>query len=271
MTSSSTAWLASYPKSGNTWVRAQLSSLQHGEDFDLNRMDESSSNDRMDMSLGMPVGDLSDEDVAGALRLSWALRKPNEAKFIRRKTHRPWLNAQDGFPIPWQPHGACAIYVVRDPRGVVASWAHHLGISQESAAEHMSVARSDLHRSDNHGDESFTSWSRHVSSWLDNCGLPQMVVRYEDMAEDPERELIRMANFLQINASKAQIQAAVAACAFDELVVSEALNGFREAATPGRVFFRKGDPNSWKDEVPDHVLQKIVADHGEVMSRLGYL
>lgn len=225
----------------------------------------------MDMSLGIPLGELSAAEAAGAMRLSWALRKPLRTTFVHRKTHRPWLDAPDGFAIPWQPTGACAIYIVRDPRGVVSSWAHHLGVSQERAAEYMSADRSELHRSDLHGDESFTSWSKHVCSWLDDCEVPLMIVRYEDMADDPERELSRVAKFLQIDASKEQIQGAVNACSFDELVVSEALKGFREAASPERVFFRKGDPNAWKSEVPPHVVQNIVDVHGEVMARLGYL
>jgi len=57
---SATTWLASYPKSGNTWVRAQLDALESGQQPDFNSLNKSGTHDRMDSTLGVPLGDLSD-------------------------------------------------------------------------------------------------------------------------------------------------------------------------------------------------------------------
>lgn len=268
---SRTAWLASYPKSGNTWVRAQLDALESGDQPDLNGLMRFGTHDRMDTDLAFPLGDLSDAEAAGILRLSWAIGGDrHDGAYVRRKTHRPWLDAADGYPIPWQPTGAKALCIVRDPRAVVASWAHHLDVSLAQAAQIMSETGT-TGPINAHGEEGNNSWSTHVTSWLDDCTLPILLVRYEDMIASPEVELARMADFLSIDVTSEQVSDATRSCEFSSLAAREIFEGFSEAAGQGKAFFRRGEADSWKWEVPTDVLDRICHDHGTVMERLGYL
>lgn len=249
-----------------------LDALERRADPALNELDRFGSHDRMDPALSMPLGDLDEAEVASTLRLSWALsRSPSRQGDVRRKTHRAWVPAADGYPAPWQPSHARAVYIVRDPRGVVASWAHHLSVSVAAAAELMATSYSDPRRADAHGDEALTSWSTHVTSWIDDCSLPLLVLRYEDMADNAVNELSRVVEFLDIESTVDELTAAVDSCTFERLAVREVVEGFREAAAPGRAFFRRGDANAWRTEVPDEIQQRIVRDHETVMERLGYL
>jgi len=268
---SATTWLASYPKSGNTWVRAQLDALESGQQPDFNSLNKSGTHDRMDSSLGVPLGDLSDAETASMLRLSWAVYRPSHGAVIRRKTHRSWSVAADGFPIPWQPPHAKVIYIVRDPRAVVASWAHHLGVGMEEAVEVMGMTKVENGLPDAHGEQDLVSWSEHVTSWLDDCTLPLLMVRYEDMLLEPERELARMADFMDMSTTAEDIANATQACEFSSLAAREIFEGFSEAARPGASFFRRGEAEAWKWEVDAETIDRVCLDHGPVMKLLGYL
>ncbi|MFY9330824.1 MAG: sulfotransferase domain-containing protein [Candidatus Nanopelagicales bacterium] len=268
---SATVWLASYPKSGNTWVRAQLSTLESGSAQALKKLSRSREHDRMSTSLGVPLGDLSPAETAAVLRLSWTIRDPGHHGYLRRKTHRAWTPAADGFPVPWQPPHARAIYIVRDPRAIVASWAHHVGVGFADAVTSMGTAFQPLARLDAHGDQDLMSWTKHVASWLDDCTLPQLVVRYEDMIVEPDRELTRMAEFLDMPHTAESIAAATQACSFTSLAAQEIVEGFSEAGRVGQTFFRRGQADAWKDELPAELIAQVCQDHGPMMRRLSYL
>ena len=162
---SRTAWLASYPKSGNTWVPALLSSLERDGEPSLVTLDPGGRGDRLDSELGVSLGDLSDAEADAMIRTSWANARLASGQFIRRKTHNAWVPGADGFPIPWQPEGARAVYIVRDPRAIAVSFAHHMGFTHETAVAIMASAEwsTSIDRR-----EATSSWSRNVGSWLDD-------------------------------------------------------------------------------------------------------
>lgn len=265
---SRTAWLASYPKSGNTWVRALLSALERGTAPSLRRLDPTDAGDSVSPALNVPLGDLSDTEAAALLRTSWAAPSPAGRSYARRKTHHAWVPAEDGYPIPWQPEGARAVYVVRDPRDVAVSWAHHLGVPIADAVQIM-AADVRPQRGPNRTDV-LSSWSGHVSSWLHACELPLLLVTYESLIASTGAQLQRMADFLGMPHTPAQIDAAVEACSFTTLAAREITEGFAEAVIPGRAFFRRGEAGSWRAELPSDLAARICHDHGAIMAELGY-
>jgi len=262
------AWLASYPKSGNTWVRTWLDALQRGQDPDLNRLSGRNSIDGMDSSLGLSISDLSPEYSASMMRLSWATARPDGAQYVLRKTHHAWVPGPDGFPIPWQPDGAKAIYIVRDPRSVAVSWAHHAGITIEESVAFMAK---DVRPSWDQAPiaDALSSWSNHVRSWTSQRDIPMIVVSYESMASQPAVELTRIAEFLGYNPSPEQVDAAVEASSFVTLATREIFEGFTEAMGD-RAFFRRGEVDSWRHELSPELAARIVKDHREIMEEFGY-
>lgn len=266
---SSTAWLASYPKSGNTWVRAWLDALQRGQEPDLNRVAGTNSNDGMDSSLGLSIGDLTPEHTAAMMRLSWATALPKDAPCVLRKTHHAWVPGPDDFPIHWQPAGARAVYMIRDPRAVVVSWAHHAGISIDESVAFMATDVRPPIWDQTKGRDVLTSWSNHVRSWTSQRDIPMIVVAYESMASQPAVELARIAEFLGFKRSREQIDAAVEACSFVTLATREIFEGFTEAIGD-RAFFRRGEVDSWREELSPELAARISKDHGEVMEEFGY-
>ena len=269
---SHTAWLASYPKSGNTWVRTLLHTLEAGSELDLNRLDFGRASETMDQCLGAPLSDTTDREALTLLRLSWAMATPTHGDFIRRKTHQAWLASVDDHSDRWQPQGARAIYLLRDPRAVAVSWAHHLGCSHSQAVDVMADAQDQMkpfHLA--HEGYRTSTWSAHVTSWTRLCELPVLTIRYEDLLTEPVAELTAMADFLQIPHTPERIEQAVDACTFTMLAAREITEGFTEAASHGRVFFRRGEAEAWREELDPALVHRIEGDHHDVMREFGYL
>jgi aryl sulfotransferase len=272
---SHTVWCASYPKSGNTWVRTLAHALRTGKEPDINRLGaEGHASADVMRSLGLSTSDMSETMSHAFVRLGWALGRDTGAADATtlRKTHTPWLPLDDGYPQCWQPPDARAVYIVRDPRAVAVSWAHHIGHSHADAVNIMATARSGIpsHNDDEHqfhpGD-----WSIHVRSWLDQSDIPILVLRYEDLQMDPVPTVTRLAQWLNLPSDEDRINFAIDACAFEKLAVAEITHGFAEAAAPRRVFFRRGEIDSWREELAPDLVAQIEVRHGEVMRRLGYL
>jgi len=268
-----TVWLASYPKSGNTWVRLLLGAAEQGEGFDWRR--PGGPTDDAVRELGLSLSATSAAETAALVRLSWVLEQRGHAVPLRRKTHRPWGLAADGYPWggPADLIGTRAIHVVRDPRSVAVSWAHHRGCTQDEAVEDLATVSPGVLPWSTGEPEGWPrlGWSEHVTSWLDQTDLPVLTVRYEDLHADPEGHLAAMAAFAGLSPTAEQIRDSVAWCDFPVLALREAFEGFGEVAHLDRVFFRRGEVSSWTTELRSDLADTIVETHGTVMRRLGYL
>ena len=270
-TNGSAVWLASYPKSGNTWVRLLLNALEHGPDFQWSRQD--GPHDAPELTQGMAMSAADPAQTAALLRLTWARSDTTTGRPRRRKTHRPWGQAADGYPWGQLPGGRSrAIYVVRDPRAVTVSWAHHTGRSHEDAVADLATLNPGFFEWGGSEDPGWIegSWSGHVTSWLDQQDVPVLLVRYEDLHERTAHELVRMADFVGVPHGDDLVADAVARCEFRALALRETLEGFVEAAASDRVFFRRGEVDSWRHELSPELADRVRADHGDVMERLGY-
>lgn len=266
-------WCASYPKSGNTWVRALLTSLSTAAAPDLNRLDGGAVGaTHLRERLGVGVSGVSEAEAAKLQRLALTLDTAPAGGFIPRKTHEAWLPGPDGIPRCWQPPGARVLYVVRDPRAVAVSWAYHLGLPLAHAVAMMADDGVEI-RKPHDPLTGFTpgSWSGHVTSWLDQDDLPVLLIRYEDLLDQPLPEVTRVAGWAGLPTDPDRVAAAVEACSFTNLAVAEIVGGFAERSAADRPFFRRGEAAAWRDELSPALAEQIVARHGRVMARFGYL
>lgn len=284
-----TVWLASYPKAGNTWVRALLSAAYRGPDWGSDWLGSAQpgSLHTLHDGLGLASARLSRRQLAPLRRLACELLPGDESGTLLRKVHDAFLPDADGHPLAWVRGVNRAIYVVRDPRDVAVSYAHHFGVDHEGAVQVMAVGN-DLarllapappaaagadrgHERDLEPEEYLLpSWSRHVTSWCDQDAMAVLVVRYEDLHERPAEMLAAMLDLLEVSRTPSQIAAAVEASAFARLAFAEIFYPFAEAAAPDRVFFRRGVAGGWRDELDPALARRIEHDHGAVMARFGY-
>jgi hypothetical protein len=277
--SSGIVWIASYPKSGSTWLRLALESLSHGGapialNQEAGRARLGSSRDIMEDVLGVDTSDLSAAEIEALRPVCYETLAREAGRMVMLKVHDAWTLTASGVPLfpPAVTRGA--LYLVRDPRDVAVSNAHHESISFDRQIERMAMADyratvsvTALRRQ---VPQRFLSWSGHVESWLDAPGLRLLVVRYEDMLRDLAGELARIAAFLDMPASAEAIAGAVAATRFEDLRAVEAAESFIERPPRAARFFRKGKAGSWCEELSAEQAARVTHTHGRVMRRLGY-
>jgi hypothetical protein len=286
-------WLASYPKSGNTWLRMLIANLAAKDDQPVGINDASGSSGiasargPFDRLLLIDSGLLT-HDEADCLRprvyeeLARGAdddeRDPREAppavRFV--KVHDAYTLTPLGEPLLAGARGADgAIVIVRDPRDVAPSLANHNNSSIDEAIAFMRDRDAGFSAKTTSQDsqlrQKLPGWSAHVASWLDQTDIPVHLVRYEDLQIDTVAMLRRALQFAGQAATDDEICRAVRFADFPRLKQQEEEKGFREAPPQlGARFFRRGEAGGWRDELTPDQAARIVAAHGAVMRRLGY-
>jgi len=272
-------WLASYPKSGNTWLRAFLHNLRTDGDApvdinDLHTGSIASARGWIDTVLGFDTADLTNDEI-DRLRPAVYSWSRNDAEASYHKIHDAYSLLQDGEPLVSREGTLGAVYVLRNPLDVVASLANHMNFSLDRAIRFMAddaasfAARpSRLHPQVHHR---LLSWSAHVASWIDAPGLDRQIVRYEDMQARPGETFARVASFLELPTDAARVEKAVRFSAFAELSRQETAGGFEERPHHTASFFRRGQAGGWIDTLSADQVARVIADHGPMMRRVGYL
>jgi hypothetical protein len=274
-------WIASYPKSGNTWVRVFIHNLlreSRGESSgaqDINRLDEHTAWE-------VPAGPF--EEVLGR---SFSQATSLEISRVRSEVQQRLANSR-AFPFFvkthlcfGQEHGyatinlnatLAAIYVVRNPLDVVISLSHHAGQTLDASIVQMATLAQRTTRDARNGHEIIGTWSQHVASWIGIVGRPILVIRYEDMLSDPERTFARLARFLRLAPTDEQLKRAIARSSFAELRRQEEAHGFNERPpTADQQFFRVGRAGQWREILSKKQIGEIYRSHAPAMQRFGYV
>ena len=269
-------WLASYPKSGNTWLRAFIATLISGEPADINKMGflggGASDRSAFDDALGIAAADLTLEQQTNLRPRVYETRAAEAERPLYCKAHDCYHLTPAGEPLFPATATRGAVYIVRDPRAVAGSLAHHTGKPIDAAIAHMADAASFSSSDDRLHQQlhqHLGSWSSHVLSWL-TAPFPVHVVRYEDMMGDPAAAFGALARFLGLPHDPEKIASAVAATTFSRLQEQERASGFVERPRRAAVFFREGRVDGWRDALTPEQAARIVEAHGAVMRQCGY-
>jgi hypothetical protein len=271
-----TVWLASYPKSGNTWFRAVYSAWRTSGAPDLDTLGTiASSRERFDDSLSIASSDLTPQEIELLRPRADDVVDGDIEQLHLQKIHDQLTTGRASRYIVSEAATRCALYVIRDPRDVAVSLAHHNEHGVDWAAVKLNdpaAAMSD--RADDISDQLLQrlgSWSTHVRSWVDHAPFPVHVVRYEDCLDDPVTVFTAAFTAAGFPVVTEDFAAAVERSSFAHLQAREAEGGFREARSRTAPFFRQGMAGGWRTELPEALADGIVAAHADVMARFGYL
>jgi hypothetical protein len=276
-------WLASFPKSGNTWVRALFSAYLYDEPVSINRLHGTpiaASRVLLERNVGVDTDQLPDAEVealrpAAYINLSKKYDRRGEPAFI--KVHDAWKLTNRNQPLfPRRiTHGA--VYIARHPFDVAVSLSHHLGLDIGRITEMMCREDFSLFSVGEGGKEKsqvkqiLGSWKTHVTSWLDAPGMDVHLVKYEDLHADAEKAFagILAANGYAVD--QARLQRAVRSCRFPALQAQELVERFKERSKKGDApFFREGKVGSHKAELPAGCADRLWEYNAPAMVRLGY-
>lgn len=268
-------WLASYPKSGNTWLRAFLHNLFRDprEPYDINRLTDFSKADstasRYRQLDPRPATALTLEEIARLRPKVHKLLTEISPDNVFVKTHSALATSQ-GTPTITMECTAGAIYIVRNPLDVVISFAHHSGHGLDQSIEELNRPGMQTATTERHVSTLIGSWSEHVRSWTRRPSRGLHVMRFEDMLENPERAFGAVLRFLGLDPPKDRLLKAIEQSSFDNLRRQEAERGFRERGEQADRFFRDGRAGQWREVLTPAQIEAIVDAHKEQMARFGY-
>lgn len=271
-------WLASYPKSGNTWLRSLLTAyLLPDEPLDLQALIGGPiqlQRQVLDDHAAISSAEMGfDELLPYRSALHKSLTGAGEGTFFV-KTHDAYARSSDGVRLLPPTASAGAIYLVRDPLDIVPSLAHHEGRDLDWTVARMADPQATLNqwpdRTSPSLPERMGCWSGHVASWLEQTDIPVLLLRYEDLHADPVAALTRVSGFSGLPIDTADIAHAVESCSLHRLQTLEHKSGFREAPSAERRFFRSGMVGAGQQQLSTDQRNRMIAIHKQQMERLGY-
>jgi hypothetical protein len=273
-------WLASYPKSGNTWFRIFLSTLLNDADeIDLNGLKTNgifSSREIFNAFTDVDSRYLYHDEIKNLLPHVYQKLSNEAAKVQYIKVHDAFTLNNQGQPTIPVEATKCALYIIRNPLDVVASFANHMDSTIDEAVTKMNDPNGSLATQKNNLNtgsqlkQVMLSWSGHVDSWTTQSYCPVLVIRFEEMLGDPMATFSKAVDFIGIRATPEKIRSAIELCSFNKLQQKENQAGFRERAPNAKRFFRSGSSGNWINELTNEQALSIIQHHGETMAKYGY-
>jgi len=281
-------WLASYPKSGNTWVRSFITSLLYNENNEANLKDL--IHIRQYPLRSHFTNLVSDIDNLGELSSNWILsqkiiNQDNKIKFF--KTHHALCKFNNSFFTNGEV-SLGTVHIVRDPRNVISSILYHFSKKNYEEAreflfdERKAIGKKFDPKDPNVNKNIFTvlgSWKNHYLSWKE-FKKNYLLIKYEDLLSNPQAEFHKLSEYLSkhlnVKFENDKINHAVKSNSFENLKKLEKENGFIEAINDKETgekkrFFNLGPENDWKKLLNIKLKEDIEKEFETEMRELGYI
>jgi len=273
-------WLASYPKSGNTWFRVFLQNLIEDTDEParINMLDHSiiaSDRELFNRYAGTNSSDLTQEEIRNLRPEVYKILAWETQDFIYIKVHDSWgLNSLNNPIFPEEVTKA-VIYFIRNPLEISVSYAHHSNIQIEKSIERLNNPSFGLcmnpYKLYSQLQQMLLSWSEHVISWTVKSNLPVIIIRFEDMLKDTYNTFSKILHFVNLKYPEDRIYRAISNSKFEILQSQEKREGFREKTLQSKSFFRIGSADTWKTLLSKSDIEKIIKENYQLMEKYGYL
>ena len=282
-------WLASYPKSGNTFLRTLLTSYFFTKDgnfsFEVLKNIKQFPDNGVFEKLGIDISN-EKEVIKNYIKVQEETNK-RDGKAIRfLKTHST-LQDMDGYKFTDLNNCLGAIYIVRDPRNIATSYSNHEQTSLDEAIERIKKFRiiGGIKDSKDRKNETIThvgSWSSHYASWKEFKKVDRyLLIKYEDLLKDTEKTFSKVLNFIykitktKLDLDKNKLKNVLKTTTFGNLKNLEKNSNFPEANTGlnGKkiTFFKYGAKNNWKDFLTSKNIKTLEDSFKKEMEELGYL
>ncbi len=273
-------WLASYPKSGNTWFRVFLTNLLYESDYpaninDLAETSISSSRKVFDDYTGLSSSDLTFEEIDKLRPDVYRMQSEESNELIFKKAHDKFYWVDKDQPLFPPEISKGVVYFIRNPLDVLVSFAYH---SAKPISKMIPVINNSNYAFCDKNDklqnqlrQILGSWFDHVKSWTEQNEMPIYIIRYEDMINSTFETFKHAIDFLGLGKSDKEIKKALEKSSFSILSEQEKRDGFREKMIRTKSFFRKGRIGDWKNHLSEQEVEKIVFNNKEIMLKFKYL
>ena len=258
-------WIASYPKSGNTWVRSLICSYYYTNDGiftddkllkNIGQFPEKKHFEKFDYNIAVP-GDTTKFWIKAQESIN------QDRRFRFFKTHN-FLGKINNTQFTNEQNTLGAIYILRDPRNVITSVKNHFEMTYEESLEFMLNERKftyDYFKKNDYGDFQFlSSWEKNYQTWINNKMFPTLVIKYEDLINNTYDEFEKIINFIdnlikkKNEFDKKKALNALSSTNFSNLKNIENTKGFSESLYSKKnnkkiPFFHLGPENNWENKL----------------------
>ena len=289
-------YLASYPKSGNTWCRVfitelrRLAGLDSAEATAAAQQEERELRLNRDLATGSIVSSrhwLDDQLGIDTSDMSWAEldkvrgrvghQRAVYAECLRyHKVHDAFVSPDSAAqPVVPVEHCRGAVVVIRHPEDVAVSLSHFFSWDLERCVAFLLNEQAALCRSSKRGGQQVRqfmgTWANHVNSWVDQQQIPVLLLRYEDLLAQPEEHFGRLTGFLDLPSEPALIRQTVANTCFEKLrAKEEEEGGFHERPDGCERFFRSGRSGEGREQLNADQLVRLEQAFSSTLKRFGY-
>jgi len=289
-------WLASYPKSGNTWVRTIINQLI---DNDIKSKDE-------------VFEDLlkirrypTQSDIKGLSEIISKKNAKDKKKKLIEHTLKNWIPSQENLNLNnelniFKTHNMLCkidlegkkysftdiknsigvIHIVRDPRNLVTSLKSHFSHDSEEDTINMILNKfSWTGFTKDEAPQLLSSWNNHYNSWK-KFPNNNLLIRYEDLLNNTKKEINKLSdylsNFIKFNISEEKIERIISNTSFQNFKEQELKGKFNENSYNNKtgkknIFFNLGPKNNWKTILNKKYANIIENEFKTEMKELGYL
>ena len=277
-------WLASYPKSGNTWLRSLLASYYFSKDgsFDFKLLDNIDQFPSTQFFRDKKNTFSAPEDTSNLwLSEQEKINQDNKIRFL--KTHNALCKINSNS-FTNEKNTLAGIYIIRDPRNIVTSLANHYQVDVNKAFDFMKDEKKALIEKVKErylGFVPILSWALHQESWIKCTKFPILTIRYEDLQLETFQTFIKVIKFINklsnlenlINETKAK--KSIISCEFEKLKKLENKNGFSEAMVDKKTkkkisFFNLGRKNDYKRLLQTNLIDEMSSLYNQQIKKFNY-
>tara|TARA_Y100000816_G_scaffold287225_1_gene269573 strand:+ start:518 stop:1354 length:837 start_codon:yes stop_codon:yes gene_type:complete len=275
-------WLASYPKSGNTFVRSLLCSYIFSRDgnfnFELLKQIKQFPANSLFKQLGVDINS-DDEIYKNYINTQKIFNKKNSIRFL--KTHSCFFNTKE-FKFTDRHNTLGVIYIVRDPRNIITSYSHHFQKTPQESVESL-LSHLILPKDARHCTTYLGTWKYHYNSWkVFRRFNKYLLVRYEDLINDTEKTFLNILKFIshlgqvKFTLDKEKFENTLKTTQFEKMQTMETKESFAEAKEDKNTgkkirFFNMGIKNDWKKILDKKIKERLEKELSDEMKELNYL
>ena len=278
-------WIASYPKSGNTWLRSLIASYYFSSDgfFDQNlfKFIDQFPHEKFLKNFSFnkkKIGDSAKHWIEAQNQINI----DKKIKFF--KTHN-FLGTFDNYEFTDKVNTLGAIYIVRDPRNVITSLKNHFDLSYNQALEFIKSDRKfiyNFNQKDNYSDfQLISSWEKNFKSWKNNKLFPIKFIKYEELEKETYKvfkDIIEFVNKISGNKEVFRREKAINSLnstSFKKLKDLEKKRGFIESVSSNKdkkkiPFFYLGPENKWKKILTKEIIDDLQSNFKSSLKELNY-
>ena len=288
-------YLASYPKSGNTWVRIFISELINIEKgIDANKCNKNNFGKTIDLNKNLQTGlilssrkwfedqTLLDTGDLSQFEIDNIRCKIGNSTPVFYKSKNRFHKVHDAFTSPNTigkpivPTKRCkgVVYIIRNPFDVAVSLSHYFSMDLERSVKFLlnknaSIGYLSKFR-ENQLKQYLGTWSNHVNSWTNQNKIPLLAIKYEDLINKGETYFRKIASFLKISDNHESINLAIKNSSFSVVKKKERLYGFQENENKNTFFFRKGQVGEGKKMIKPEYQSLITNEFKDVLRKFDY-